>query len=156
MVSNGMSIKQQIDSDIKTAMLAGDKETVTTLRGLKAVILNAEVAKNAREAGLADDEVVALLQKEAKKRQESADLFAQGGNTEKQQAELTEKEIIGKYLPRQMDEAELVGVVDSVIAELGVSGMQAMGQVIGVVKAKTGASADGAMIARIVKDKLGE
>lgn len=156
MVSNGMSIKQQIDSDIKTAMLAGDKETVTTLRGLKAVILNAEVAKNAREAGLADDEVVALLQKEAKKRQESADLFAQGGNTEKQQAELTEKEIIGKYLPQQMDEAELVGVVDSVIAELGVSGMQAMGQVIGVVKAKTGASADGAMIARIVKDKLGE
>lgn len=156
MVSNGMSIKQQIDSDIKTAMLAGDKETVTTLRGLKAVILNAEVAKNAREAGLADDEVVALLQKEAKKRQESADLFAQGGNTEKQQAELTEKEIIGKYLPKQMDEAELAGVVDSVIAELGVSGMQAMGQVIGVVKAKTGASADGAMIARIVKDKLGE
>lgn len=156
MVSNGMSIKQQIDSDIKTAMLAGDKETVTTLRGLKAVILNVEVAKNAREAGLADDEVVALLQKEAKKRQESADLFAQGGNTEKQQAELTEKEIIGKYLPKQMDEAELAGVVDSVIAELGVSGMQAMGQVIGVVKAKTGASADGAMIARIVKDKLGE
>lgn len=137
-------------------MLAGDKETVTTLRGLKAVILNVEVAKNAREAGLADDEVVALLQKEAKKRQESADLFAQGGNTEKQQAELTEKEIIGKYLPKQMDEAELAGVVDSVIAELGVSGMQAMGQVIGVVKAKTGASADGAMIARIVKDKLGE
>jgi uncharacterized protein YqeY len=75
------STKQQIDADLKTAMLAGDKTLVTTLRGLKSAILYVEVAENAREKGLPEDAVVAILQKEAKKRQESADLYLQGGNT---------------------------------------------------------------------------
>lgn len=150
-----MSIKQQLDQDLKTAMLAGDKTLVTTLRGLKAAILNAEVAEHARDTGLADDKVVALLQKEAKRRQESADLFAQGGNQEKAEAELTEKAVIEQYLPAQMSEAELSELVDEAIVQTGASGMQMMGQVIGAVKAKAGAGADGAAIARLVKEKLG-
>jgi uncharacterized protein YqeY len=150
-----MSVKQQIDADIKTAMLAGDKVLVTTLRGLKSAILNVEVAEGKREEGLSDDVVINLLQKEAKKRQESADLYAQGGSPERQQAELTEKTVIEKYLPQQLSEAEISILVDEVIASTGASGMQAMGQVIGGVKAKAGAAADGAVIARIVKEKLG-
>lgn len=150
-----MSIKQQLDQDLKTAMLAGDKTLVTTLRGLKAAILNAEVAENARDTGLSEDKVIALLQKEAKRRQESADLFAQGGNTEKAEAEKTEKAVIEQYLPAQMSEAELSELVDEAIVQTGASGMQMMGQVIGAVKAKAGASADGAAIARLVKEKLG-
>lgn len=150
-----MSIKQQLDQDLKTAMLAGDKVLVTTLRGLKAAILNAEVAENARDAGLAEDKVISLLQKEAKRRQESADLFAQGGNSEKAEAELKEKAVIEAYLPAQMSEAELSTLIDAVIAQTGASGMQMMGQVIGAVKAKAGASADGGTIARLVKEKLG-
>ncbi len=86
-----MGLKQQIDADLKTAMLAGDKVLVTTLRGLKSVILNVEVAEGSRETGLADDKIISLLQKEAKKRQESADLYLQGGSVERQQAELAEK-----------------------------------------------------------------
>lgn len=149
-----MTIKEQIDADLKTAMLAGDKTLTTTLRGIKAVILNEEVAQNKRETGLGDDEVVRLLQKESKKRQESAELFAQGDNTEKSQAELIEKEVISKYLPAQLSEEELARLVDEAIASTNAAGMQAMGQVIGVVKAKAGAAADGAVIARLVKEKL--
>jgi uncharacterized protein len=149
-----MSIKEQIDADLKTALLGGDKVLATTLRGLKAAILNVEVAKNARETGLPEDEVIALLQKEAKKRTESADLFGQGGNTVKQQEELTEKAVIEKYLPAQLGEAEITAMVDEAIAATGANSMQQMGQVIGAVKAKAGAAGDGALIARIVKEKL--
>jgi uncharacterized protein YqeY len=149
-----MSLKNTIDADIKTAMLAGDKVLVTTLRGLKSAILNIEVAEGKRETGLSDDVIISILQKEAKKRQESADLYEQGGNAEKQQAELTEKAVIEKYLPKQLSAEEITVIVDEVIASSGASGMQAMGQVISSVKAKIGASGDGALIARIVKEKL--
>lgn len=148
-----MTIKQQLDADLKTALLSGDKTTATTLRGLKAVILNEEVAKGIRETGLEDDVVIALLQKEAKKRQESATLFAQGGNTEKEQAELAEKLVIEKYLPAQLSEEELTVYVDDAIGVIG-RDPQKMGQIIGMAKQKAGASADGATLARLVKERL--
>lgn len=151
-----MSLKERIDADLKTAMLAGDKTLVMTLRGLKSSILNVEVAEGKRDTGLADDAIISLLQKEAKKRQESADLYNQGGNIERQQAELDEKKVIQQYLPAQLSEEEISATVEEVITETGASGMQLMGQVIGAVKAKTGASADGAVIARIVKEKLSQ
>jgi uncharacterized protein YqeY len=149
-----MSVKQQIDADLKTAMLAGDKTLVMTLRGLKSAILYVEVAENARDQGLAEDKVITVLQKEAKKRLESADLYKQGGNAEKQQAEMNEKKVIEKYLPQQLSEDEIGKIIDEVITSTGASGLQAMSQVIGAVKVKTGASADGAVIARLTKEKL--
>lgn len=149
-----MSISEDIDKDLKQAMLAGDKTLTTTLRGLKSVILYEEVAKGLRDEGLGDEAVVALLSKEAKKRQESADLYMQGGNQEKADAELAEKVVIEKYLPAQMSDQELVVMIDEAIKATGASSMQQMGQVIGIVKSKAGATADGAKIARIVKEKL--
>jgi hypothetical protein len=149
-----MSIKEQIEQDIKLAMLSGDKTLVTTLRGLKSAILNAEVAKGARASGLPDTEIIDILAKEAKKRQESADMYNQGGRPESADAEMTEKQVIEKYLPAQLAESDISQLVSDVIAEQGASGMQAMGQVIGVVKQRTAGSADGAVIARIVKEKL--
>ena len=151
-----MSVKEQIDADLKTAMLAGEKTLVTTLRGLKSAILYAEVAENKRDEGLAEDSVITLLQKEAKKRQESADLFKQGGNLEKQAAELVEKTVIEKYLPAQLSEEEITKMVEETIAATGAQGMQSMGQVIGAVKDKAGPAADGSVIARIVKEKLSQ
>lgn len=149
-----MAIKQQIDQDLKAAMLAGDKTLVTTLRGLKSAILYAEVSEGAREAGLSDEKVVSLLQKEAKKRQESADLYEQGGNSEKKAQELAEKEAIEQYLPAQLSEAEISTLVDEAIAELGSPDKQQMGQVIGLVRQKSSGNADGAVIARLVKERL--
>jgi uncharacterized protein YqeY len=149
-----VSLKQQLEDDLKQAMLAGDKTLVTTLRGLKSAILNVEVAKGVREAGLPDNEVIDVLTKQAKQRQESADLFTQGGNAEKAAAELAEKVVIEKYLPAQASEEEITTAVDKVIADTGAQGMQAMGQVIGAVKQQFGASADGSVVARIVKERL--
>lgn len=149
-----MSLKQQIDQELKQAMLAGDKTLTSTLRGLKSAILYVEVAKGSREQGLSDPEIIDVLTKESKKRQESADLYAQGGNNERQQAELTEKEVIDKYLPAQLSDDELSVLVDDVIKQLGIDSMKDMGKVIGAVKQKAGAGADGGRIAATVKAKL--
>lgn len=149
-----MSIKEQVEQDLKQAMLAGDKTLVTTLRGLKSAILNEEIASGSRDSGLPDEKVQQLLSKEAKKRQESADLFEQGGNHDKAQAERDEKAVIEKYLPTQLSEEEIAKLVDEAIAQTGATGPQQMGQVIGAVKQKAGASADGSLIAKLAKDKL--
>lgn len=147
-------LKVRLDQDVKTALLAGDMVLVTTLRGLKSVILYAEVAKGTRNDGLSDEEIVALFSKEAKKRQESADLYLRGGNEEKAQAELSEKAVIEQYLPSQISDEELSRIVDEAIAESGATGLQMMGQVIGTVKRKVGAGADGGRVAMLVKQKL--
>lgn len=147
-------LEERLEQDIKAALLGGDKVTATTLRGLKAVLLNVKVATGKREQGLSDEEVLPILAKEAKKRQESADLYIQGGNQERADAELAEKALIEGYLPAQLSEAELDVLIDEAIKQSGAAGPQAMGQVIGQVKAKAGAAADGALIARLVKEKL--
>lgn len=150
-----MTTTERLNSDLKQAMLAGDKVLVTTLRGLKSTILYAEVAKGNREQGLADAEVMDLLGKEAKKRQESADLFTRGGNAQKAAEELAEKQVIEKYLPAQISDDELGALVDTAVAELGASGPQAMGQVIGLVKQRSNGQADGGRIAAAVKARIG-
>ena len=148
-------IRQQIDDDLKAALLAGDSVKVDTLRGLKSVILYADVAAKKRDSGgVSDDEVLALLAKEAKKRQESADLYVQGGSQERADKELTEKAIIEGYLPAQLSDEELAAVVDEAIKDQGAESVQAMGKVIGAVKAKVGNTADGAKIAQLVKERL--
>src|SRR5688572_12599658 len=147
-------LKARIDQDLKAALLAGDKVLATTLRGLKSVILYAEVAQGIRDKGLGDEDIVALFSKEAKKRQESADLYVQGGNQERADAELAEKKVIEAYLPQQLSEDELKALVEEAVATTGAAGMQAMGQVIGLVKTKAGPSADGARIAAMVKERL--
>ncbi|HSX08078.1 MAG TPA: GatB/YqeY domain-containing protein [Candidatus Saccharimonadales bacterium] len=147
-------LKQQIEQDLKTALLAGDKDRATVLRGLKSVILYAEVAKGVRAEGLGDEEILPLLAKEAKKRQESADLYEKGGSPERAAAELAEKAIIEGYLPKQLTEEELTQVIDEVLADFESPTPQAMGQVIAAVKQRVASTADGAMIARLVKEKL--
>lgn len=147
-------LKTQIDKDLKAALLAGDKDLATTLRGLKSVILYVEVAKGVRDEGLPDDEIITLFTKEAKKRQESADFYVKGGNEERAQAEMREKEVIEKYLPAQLSDDELQKLVGDTVTELGVTDMQGMGQAIAKVKEKAGAGADGARIAALVKERL--
>lgn len=150
------SIKNRIDQDLKNAMLAGDKSLATTLRGLKSSILYVEVAQNKRSEGLSDEDIVAILQKEAKKRQESADLYARGHNAEKQNAELEEKAVIEQYLPPPVGDDELLEAVQQAIVGVNAVGIQDMGKVIGIVKQQLGASADGSRIATMVKEKLTE
>ena len=145
-------IETQLEQDIKTAMLAGAKDRVLTLKTIKSVLLSAKVAGGTRDSLLPDADVIALFSKEAKKRQESADLYKQGGNDVKAEAELSEKAIIETYLPAQLSAAEIIAIIDEVLAQLG--DQAAMGPVIGQVKARTNGAADGALIAKLVKEKL--
>lgn len=147
-------IADQLTQDIKAAMLAKDTLKLECLRGLKSAILYAEVATGKREEGLSDDEILSLFAKEAKKRQESADFYVQGNSPERAEKELKEKAIIESYLPAQLSEEEIAKAIDEVLEATGAADMQQMGQVIGAVKAKLGNTADGAVIAKIVKEKL--
>lgn len=148
-------IKQTIDQDIKSAMLAGDKPLVQALKTLKSAILYAEVAASKRDEGLSDQEVIALLQKELKKRTEAAKLFEQGGNAESAAYEHFEETVIKKYLPQQLTEDEINGLIDTAITELNIElNNQAMGTLIAAVKQKSGGAADGALTARLVKARL--
>jgi hypothetical protein len=149
-----MTVKEQINQDIKSSMLAGDKILTTTLRGIKSAILNAEIAKNSRESGLNEEEIIAILQKEAKKRQESYELYERGGNADRARAELAEKTVIESYLPEQMNDAELEELVESAITTVGASQMKDMGLVIAEAKRLADNKANGSRIATAVKKRL--
>lgn len=149
-----MALKARIDNDLKTALLGGDRFRADVLRGLKAAILNQEVAEKKRDEGLDDSSIEQLIAREVKKRHESAALYDQAGRSELSETERNEAEVLTGYLPEQLSDDEIKAVVTSVMSELGVSGPAAMGQVIGAVKAKLGNTADGATVARIVKESL--
>jgi uncharacterized protein YqeY len=149
-----MSLEATLEQDLKAALIAKDERTVSTLRMVKSTLLNLKVSNGTRYSELTDEAIIGVLQKEAKKRQESADLFTQGGNETKAQDELAEKQIIEKYLPTQMSEEEIAIIAQEIIDSLDEKNMSKMGQVIGQVKQKTGAAADGSVIARIVKERL--
>lgn len=148
------TIKERLEQDLKTALLSGNKDLVTTLRGLKSAILYEEVAQNKRDSGLDDAGVTSVLQKEAKKRQDSADLYDKGNDSERRDKELAEKAIIQKYLPAELSDEELGKLIDEVVADNGPLTTQAMGVIIGKVKQKSEGKADGSRIAAAVKQKL--
>lgn len=147
-------IHDQINQDLKKALLGGDSFKATVLRGLKSAIGYAEVAAGKRDKGLSDDEVIALFQKEAKKRQESADMYAKADDKDRSDQELKEKAIISEYLPAELSEEDIAKIVSAVVEEMGATTMASMGQVVGAVKAQAKGAADGAVIARLVKERL--
>lgn len=146
-----MSLKETIANDIKTALLSGDRFRGEILKNFKAAMLNEEVAKNKRDEGLDDSEVEQLLAREIKKRNESAELFKSAGRQELADNEIAERDVLSAYMPAQLDEDSIKKVVLEIIAGLENPNM---GQVIGAVKVKLGNSADGAVVARIVKESL--
>ncbi len=146
-----MSLIDDLNADLKAAMIARDELKKVTLQGLKAMVKYAEI-----DSGIAPDDegVTKVLQKEAKKRKESIELYEKGGNQESADKEKAELEIIEGYLPEMASEEDVVRAVEAAVAETGASSMQDMGAVVGKVKGKFGGNADGAMIAKIVKEKL--
>ena len=149
-----VSLKQRITDETKAALLGGDRFVGDTLRNLKAAILDVEVAEGKRESGLSDAEIEKVIAREVKKRHESAKIYRDNNRPELAEPEEREAEVLMQYLPEQLDEASLRAIVEQKVSELGVSGPAAMGQVIGAVKAQVGNTADGALIASIVKSTL--
>lgn len=148
-----MSLKQQIDNDIKTAMLAKNKDELTALRAIKSMILLAETEKSGT-GELSTDVEGKLLMKAAKQRKESAEIFQKEGREDLSKKELLELEVISRYLPKQLSEAELLEEVKNIIAQVGAKGPQDMGKVMGTATKQLAGKADGKMISEIVKKLL--
>lgn len=140
-----------IETDLVSAMKAKDQVAVDTLRGLKTRIVNEQVAKMNDQ--LDESAILSLVKSEIKRRKEAAESFMAGGRQETAEKELHEAAILEKYLPAQLGEAEIAAKVNEVLAG-GSFTAQDFGKVMGQLKAALGNSADGALIAKVVKEKL--
>lgn len=148
-----MSLKQQIDNDIKAAMLAKNKEELEALRSIKSMILLAETDKGS-SGQLAADVEGKILMKAAKQRKESADIFLEQSRKDLADRELFQLEVINRYLPKQLSEEELTTELKGIATEVGAKGPQDMGKVMGMATKKLAGKADGKMISEIVKKLL--
>jgi len=149
-----MSLKQQIDGDIKKAMLAKSKEELEALRSIKSLILLAETDKGAASADISAETENKLLMKAAKQRKESADIFSQQNRSDLADKELFQLEVISRYLPKQLSSQEIETAVKSIIQQLNASGAQDMGKVMGAATKALSGQADGKVISELVKKLL--
>jgi len=148
-----MSLKQQIDNDIKKAMLAKNKEELEALRSIKSLILLAETDKGAA-AEISSDTENKLLMKAAKQRKESADIFKQQNRSDLADKELFQLDVINRYLPKQLSEGEIENVIKSIIQQVNATGPQDMGKVMGTATKTLAGQAEGKVISDIVKRLL--
>lgn len=148
-----MALKEQIEGDIKQAMLAKDKDKLRALRAIKSLILLAETEKGAKTELTRDDEI-RLLTKAAKQRRESAEVFNNQGRTDLQEIELAELAIIETFLPKQLSEEELQQKIKQIIESTGAQGPQDMGKVMGAATKELAGQADGKVVSFMVKNLL--
>lgn len=143
----------QISEDIKKAMLARDKVTLEALRGIKKEFLEAKTAKGG-DGTLPDEQAVKILQKMVKQRKESARIFTEQKRQDLADNELAEVAVIEQYLPVQMSDAELEIIIATIISEVGATGPQDMGKVMGVATRQLAGKAEGRAISEKVKTLL--
>lgn len=145
-----MGIEEKVQNDMKAAMLAKDQPRLESIRAVKAVLL---LLKTSPE-GLTEDSAMKALQKEVKKRKESAEIYTTQGRQDLADVELFQAGVIEAYLPKQMDEAELRTALQQLISEVGATSAADMGKVMGAATKKFAGKADGKLISAIVKDLL--
>lgn len=148
-----MSLKQQIDNDIKNAMLAKKKEELEALRAIKSLILLAETDKNS-SGDISGDTEIKLLQKAVKQRKESAEIFEQQGRKDLADKESFQLEVISRYLPKQLSEEEISNILRDIIAQVGAKGPQDIGKVMGTASKALSGKADGKLISEVAKKLL--
>ncbi|MDJ1469374.1 GatB/YqeY domain-containing protein [Xanthocytophaga flava] len=149
-----MSLKSQIDNDIKQAMLAKDKDALTALRSIKSLILLEETKEGTVGGDLKAEEELKLLTKAAKQRRESADIFKTQGREDLSSKELAELAIIERYLPKQLSAEELEAKVKDILNRVGAKGPADMGKVMGVATKELAGQADGKVVSETVKRLL--
>jgi len=152
-----MTLKEILKTDLIVAMKAGDDLVKSTLRMALAAIMNAEVA-GSQAVELSNEQMIAVVQSEAKKRLESAEIYEQNDRPDAATKERAEAAVLASYLPAAMSDEELVAVVAQEVAAAaaaGNQGVKAMGLVVKAVRGRVGSSADGSKIAALVKDALG-
>ena len=148
-------LRDEINNALKDAMKARDERRVSTLRLVNSALKNADIEARGQNKGpLGDDELLALLAKMIKQRQESIDLYEKGGRAELAQQERDEIAIIAAYLPKQMSDAEVRTAITQAIADTNASSMKDMGKVIAALKARYAGQMDFGKVSPLVKELL--
>lgn len=148
-----MSLKEQIEADIKKAMLEKNKDDLRALRAIKSMILLAQTEKGASESLSADTELK-ILQKAVKQRADSLTLYREQKRDDLADAEEAEIEVIKRYLPKQMTPEELTSAVQQIITNSGATSMKDMGKIMGLASKELAGKADGKAISEVVKQLL--
>jgi uncharacterized protein YqeY len=146
------TLKQRVHEEMTEALRAGDKVRLGALRMLAAAITNRE--KEVRRE-LSDDEVREVAAREVKRRTESIEAFERGGRADLVEKETAERDVLKRYAPEQLSEAEVEALIDEAIAATGASTPKEMGKVMGAVMAKAKGRADGAVVQAMVRSRLG-
>lgn len=144
-------MKSQLEADLKRAQLDKNETKVATLRLLLSELKYAEIKK---ASDLSDDEVIAIIQRELKKRRESIQAFQNGNRPEMAAKEQSEAEILTAYLPEQISDLELTNLIETTITELGATTMADIGRVIGRVMPQVSGRVDGSRVSELIKTKL--
>jgi uncharacterized protein YqeY len=148
-------MRERFTTELKEAMKAGDKRKLGTIRLIQAALKDKDIeARGAGKGQATDEEILALLQKMIKQRQESMAIYDQNGRPELAQQEREEAEVIASFLPQQMDEAETKAAIEAAIGETGAASMKDMGKVIGALRGKYAGQMDFAKPSALVKEML--
>ena len=147
-----MSLKAQIHEDMKSALRAGEKERLGTIRMLIAAIQQREI-DDRRE--MSDAEVLQIVEKLIKQRREAAAQFASAGRTDLETKELNENKVLAAYLPAQLSAAEIQALINEAVSATGAAGMKDMGKVMNALRPKIQGRADMAGVSSLVKSRLG-
>jgi len=149
-----MSLKSQIEADIKTAMLAKQKEELKALRAIKSMILLAETEKGS-SGGVSEDAEMKMLMKAVKQRKDSAAIYQEQGRQDLFDVEMAEVAVIERYLPQQLSAEELKAEIAKIIEQVGATSPKDMGKVMGMANKVLAGRADGKTISTVVKEMLG-
>ncbi|HEX8067742.1 MAG TPA: GatB/YqeY domain-containing protein [Thermoleophilaceae bacterium] len=144
-----MSVLQKVRDDTAAAMKAGERERVGALR-----MVTAELQRAHKEAGGSEPDELAVLQRERKRRLESASAYREAGRDDLASSEEREAELIEAYLPEQLSDEELAAIVDDALAESGASSAKEMGRVMALAMPRVGGRADGRRVSQLVKERL--
>lgn len=151
-----MTLKDRLQAALKDAMRAREADRLSTLRLINAAIKDREIANrgDGQDTEVGDSDILGILGRLVKQRQESARAFEEGGRIELAQKELMEVRVIEEFLPRQLDAAEVEGAISAAIAEVGAASIRDMGKVIAVLKGKYTGQMDFGAVGPIVKGRL--
>ncbi|NIM46815.1 MAG: GatB/YqeY domain-containing protein [Candidatus Aenigmarchaeota archaeon] len=146
-----MTLKEKLDLDLREALINHNKMTCSVLRLIKGAIKNTEIEKKKE---LNDDEIISVLEKQAKQRKDSIEAYQKGNRQDLVEQETKELEIIKKYLPEKIGEDEIRKVVKKAISSVGAESLADMGKVMGQVMSELKGKAEGQTVNQIVKEEL--
>jgi uncharacterized protein len=154
-IGSNVAIREELTSELKAAMKGGDKRRVETIRLINAALKDRDIEARGQGKTLADDDILALMQKLIKSRQESVEIYDKAGRVDLATQEREEIAVIQSFLPQPLSEAETEAAINAAIAETGASSIKDMGKVVGVLRANYAGRMDIAKASAAVKAKLG-